>query len=221
MKSSLVKKSAVIILTASTVLFAGCGGNDSQTVETSSYAINVSGEIIDAGEVSALCPDGWSRLEEDSGASDESSVSSSAESASEETSASLSSVASSSSAETSSSEEASQSSNELTFIKGGSTEDDLLTNAYINIACYGSDQTIMQIEPTEWYDNVSNLEDFTTGSYTWSGYSAQSLGVPFVYVTTKSGAYTLEVYLYTQEGTENAAAITDTDVLAILQSISF
>ncbi len=111
--------------------------------------------------------------------------------------------------------------NELRFVKGGSSEEDILTNAYIDIIYYGTGSEIMQIEPSEWYDEVVDIEAFTTGSYTWEGYSAQSFGVPFVYVSCETDGNTLEVYLYTREGTENAAAITDADVLSILESITF
>ena len=111
--------------------------------------------------------------------------------------------------------------NEFRFVKNGTTEDDLLTNPYINIVFHTAGSEIMQTDPNEWYDNVAELENFTTGEYTWSGYSAQSLGVPFIYVSTQAESCTIEVWLYTCQGSENAASITDSDVLAVLQSITF
>ncbi len=111
--------------------------------------------------------------------------------------------------------------NEIRFVKGGSSEEDILTNAYIDIIYYAEGSEIMEIDPTEWYDNVEEIEEFTTGNYTWAGYSAQSLGVPFVYMRCETDGNTLEVYLYTREGSENSASITDEDVLSILESITF
>ena len=111
--------------------------------------------------------------------------------------------------------------NELRFVKGGSDQEALLTNPYINIVYYGPDQEIMQVDPNEWYDNVENLQSFTTGEYEWNGYSGTSLGVPFVYLYSETDSYTLKVWLYTREGSELSASITDADVLAILKSIAF
>lgn len=122
--------------------------------------------------------------------------------------------------EESSSSQATADENETKLIKGGSTEEDLLYKPYINVIVYTADQGVMQIDPDEWYDNVTRLDDFTTGDYTWSGYSATSLGISFVYVSTEYESNTIEAYLYTREGDEASAAITDVDVLAILQSIS-
>ena len=151
---------------------------------------NVSGNAVETGEISALCPDGWTNIDVyDVTAEDPETLAT----------------------------------NELKFVKGGSTQADLLTKPYIDIVYHGAGSEIMQPDPNEWYDNVAEIESFTTGEYTWSGYSAQSLGVPFVYVHTESDQYTVEVWLYTCEGSEdgNTASITDNDVLAVLQSITF
>lgn len=110
--------------------------------------------------------------------------------------------------------------NELKFVKGGSTEQDTETNAYVDIVYYGAGQDIMQIDPNEWFESVTNLDSIQTGDMTWSGYTGLSLGVPFAYVYTDVNGATVEVWLYMREGSENAAAITDADVQAILQSIT-
>ncbi len=167
--------------------FAGCS-KDEEIVNATTEIGDIKGESVDAGVVSALCPDGWmsvSVLDADASQPD------------------------------------TYADNQLCFIKGGSSKNDYQTNAYIDIVYYDADQEIMQIEPKEWYDDVETLSSFTTGSYTWSGYSAKSLGVPFVYVYAKDDTYTIEAWLYPRSDSENSASITDTDVLAILQSISF
>ena len=110
--------------------------------------------------------------------------------------------------------------NELKFVKGGTTEQDTETNAYVDIVYYDAGQDIMQIDPNEWFDSVTNLDAIQTGDVSWSGYTGLSLGVPFAYVYTQMNDVTIEVWLYTREGSENAAAITDSDVMAILQSIT-
>ena len=167
---------------------AGCADSAEQGNNAGNNTANISGEAVNAGTVTAVCPDGWTSV----GAPD-----------------------------ITSDDPAAQAANELRFVKGGSSEADLLTNAYLDIICHGPNSNIMQTDPSEWYDNVAEISGFTTGNYTWAGYSAQSLGVPFVYVSSELNGYTLEVYLYTREGTENAAAITDADVLAVLESITF
>ena len=90
----------------------------------------------------------------------------------------------------------------------------------MDIVYYDAGQDIMQIDPNEWFDSVTNLDAIQTGDVSWSGYTGLSLGVPFAYVYTQMNDATIEVWLYTREGSENAAAITDSDVMAILQSIT-
>ena len=111
--------------------------------------------------------------------------------------------------------------NELKFVKGGTSELDTETNAYADIVYFGAGQDIMQIDPNEWFESVTTLEDIQTGEVTWSGYTGLSFGVPFAYVHTEKDGAMVEVWLYTREGSENAASISDADVLAILQSITF
>ncbi len=122
--------------------------------------------------------------------------------------------------DTTSSEENAVLPNELKFVKGGSSEQDTETNAYVDIVYYSANQDIMQIDPNQWFESVATLDAIQTGDTTWSGYTGLSLGVPFAYVYTQKDDAMVEVWLYTREGSENAAAITDADVLAILQSIT-
>ena len=110
--------------------------------------------------------------------------------------------------------------NELKFVKGGSTQNDLGIYPFIDIIYYSADQQIMQVDPEEWYDNVVLLESFDTGDTTWEGYSGESIGASFVYLYADYSGDTVEVWLYTCEGSGVSAALTDEDVLAILQSIT-
>jgi hypothetical protein len=188
MKSRLFKIVPAVMLAVMASGLTACSGQGEVVHIAVSEIGDVTGDAVETGEVSALCPDGWTNV----GADDIDAA-----------------------------EPGKAATNEFRFVKGGADQEALLTNAYINIVFHGPSSDFMQTDPNEWYDGVTDLEDFTTGEYTWSGYSAQSLGVPFVYVSAESDGCTIEAWLYTREGSENSASITDPDVLAILQSITF
>lgn len=107
----------------------------------------------------------------------------------------------------------------LRFVKGGSVQDDVLTNATIEITVYASKDEIPETDASALYDSVAETGEITTGTHVWSGYSASSMGKPFVYLECESQDAAFSAYLWTQEGSENAAALTDTDVQAILASV--
>lgn len=105
------------------------------------------------------------------------------------------------------------------FIKNGSKDEDFLTNAYIEIRYYSSKDYIEDFDAGEVFDNAEKLDDITTGSITWSGYSASSMGRSLVYLKTEqeNGAFT--ACLYMGDGTDNTAGISDADVQGILASV--
>ena len=189
MKKNFLKAFGLSLVLCAGTAFSACSGSSEGGIGIFDIG-NVAGNAVETGEISALCPDGWTNID--------------VYDVTAETPETLA-------------------ANELKFVKGGSDQAALLTNPYIDIVYHGAGSEIMQPEPDEWYDNVTEIESFTTGNYTWSGYSAQTMGVPFAYVHADSDQYTIEVWLYTREGAEdgNTASITDNDVLAILQSITF
>ena len=104
----------------------------------------------------------------------------------------------------------------LRFVKGGT---DLNHNAFVELRYYSSEKEIPETDASKWYDNVTGTGNVNTGSFTWSGYSGQSMGVPFVYLETVTENAAFTAYLYTQENGAHTASLYDADVQAILASV--
>ncbi len=107
----------------------------------------------------------------------------------------------------------------LRFIKNGSTAEDFLTNAYIEIRYYSSESSIEDFDADNVFDNVQKLDNITTGSIVWSGYSASSMGRSLVYLKTEQKNAAFTACLYMSDGTDNTAALSDADVQGILASV--
>lgn len=107
----------------------------------------------------------------------------------------------------------------LRFIKNGSTAEDFLTNAYIEIRYYSSESSIEDFDADNVFDNVQKLDNITTGSTVWSGYSASSMGRSLVYLKTEQKNAAFTACLYMGDGTDNTAALSDADVQGILASV--
>ncbi len=179
------RKIIICALTAFTVFASACGSSSGES-STSSQAVQIQGETIDTGTISALCPDGWLNADVyDLEASD-------AETIREDS---------------------------VRFIKNGSSEEDFLTNAYIEIRYYSSKDSIEDFDENEVFDNAEKLDNITTGSITWSGYSASSMGRSLVYLKTEEDNAAFTACLYMGDGTDNTAALSDADVQGILASV--
>ena len=105
----------------------------------------------------------------------------------------------------------------LRFVKGGSQN--LLNDAFIELCRYSSEKEMPEMEPSKWYDNVSDTGDLVTGSHTWNGFTALSMGKPFVWLKTQAPSAVYVAMLYTGEGNPNAASLFDADVQAVLSSV--
>lgn len=109
----------------------------------------------------------------------------------------------------------------LQIIKGGESEWDLFTKPYIQINHYGPDTEM--VEPwKDLYDGVVDMDDFTTGSLTWKGFSAKDLlGGDMMVIWTEGDAagnqYTLTIVPKTDDG---EISLQDVDVLALLGSLT-
>ncbi len=179
------RKIIICALAAFTIFASACGGSSGES-STSSQAVQIQGETIDTGTISALCPDGWLNADiYDLEASD-------AETIREDS---------------------------VRFIKNGSSEEDFLTNAYIEIRYYSSKDSIEDFDANEVFDNAEKMDNITTGSITWSGYSASSMGRSLVYLKTEEDNAAFTACLYMGDGTDNTAALSDADVQGILASV--
>ena len=67
----------------------------------------------------------------------------------------------------------------------------------------------------EWYDNVTDLEPFTTGSYTWTAYDGSSMGMDFTIAIAEVEYGTLYVIMTRNE----TLTITRDDIQSMLASI--
>ena len=186
MKRMRNRKPVILPVLLAALFLTACGGSEPATETVSSTENQIHGMIIDAGEVSALCPDGWNSV----GVPD----------------------LTAENPET-------METDALRFVKGGSTQDDVLTNAFVEMHFYKSEKDVPETEPQKLYDNVTDTGEINTGKHSWSGYSGSSLGKPFVFLQTSGDSGVFTAVLYTQEGSANAAAINDADVQAILNSI--
>lgn len=106
----------------------------------------------------------------------------------------------------------------LNVSKGGQTDLDLLTKPYVRINYFGPDILMMKPD-SSWYDNVSDIEPFTTGEHQWFGFSCESLGTPLTILWCEEGDVQYQATLTLGSGAE-AISHEDADVQAILASVT-
>ena len=109
--------------------------------------------------------------------------------------------------------------NALRFVKNGKEKEDLLTNAFIEIEYYSSENDIKEIEAEKWYDNLVKIDSLVTGEHEWKGYSGITMGTSFVYLETQNSGDAYTIMLFTHDGSENSVSLYDAEVQAILKSI--
>ena len=188
MKRNGFKYTITAAILAAAFAFSGCQGAQTQSQESSDTVTDsVMGQTVDAGEVSALCPYGWTSIGyPDTEAEDSETLLTTG----------------------------------LRFVKDGTVQKDILTNVYIDIRYYQSQEEIPVIDADKWYDNVADIGTMTLGTNTWEGYSASSMGKNFVYLQTKGDGPYFTVYLYTQDSTDSAVSVNSSEVQAILKSVA-
>lgn len=82
---------------------------------------------------------------------------------------------------------------------------------------YYPDYMMSADELRDFYENVVDIEPFTTGPYTWTGYTCESLGTKCAVIDTTS-PFQISVN-FTLESSKGKISLEDADVLAILGSI--
>ena len=103
------------------------------------------------------------------------------------------------------------------IVKDGETEWDILTKPYVQIFYYGAD-TDMLTPDSSWYDDAEDLDSFTTGDYTWEGFTGKSFDVPITILWTEVGDIQYQINMCTETDDETIS-LEDADVQAILASI--
>lgn len=103
--------------------------------------------------------------------------------------------------------------------KGASSEFDLYTKPYVELTFWGADtQGVMP--PKSAYKVTTDLESFTTGAHTWTGYSAEtSMGKKLAILWEDTGDLQYQVTLWT-EADDGNISVDDADVQKILASFT-
>lgn len=102
--------------------------------------------------------------------------------------------------------------------KGGETEMDLWSKPYIQINYYGPDTDMMQ-PSKDFYDNAEDIEPLTAGSYTWTGFTCESLGSAIAILWAEDGEHQYQASVYLEAGGQSIS-LNDADVQAILASVT-
>lgn len=101
--------------------------------------------------------------------------------------------------------------------KDAKLETDIFTHASITICFF--DRHDYYLSPKFIYDNVTDMEAFTLGAYTWNGYTCTSLGYPYTMLEAKHDGCVFQVMILMKNG-EHEISLNDVDVRIILESLS-
>lgn len=164
-------------------ILAGCGSDNGSPEK-------VKGEMYDAGEVSALVPEGWL------GCGVEDTLTAVPEG-----------------------EDPVMLTDRIKIIKGGEDPSDIFTKPSVDIDYFGPDTEMLNLDSwKDMYDDVSDIEPFTAGNYTWTGFTGSALDEPLAILWAEDGDDQYQVVIWLEkEGT--SISIDDADVRAILASV--
>ena len=101
--------------------------------------------------------------------------------------------------------------------KDAKLETDIFTHAGITICFF--DRQDYYLSPKFIYDNVTDMEAFTLGAYTWNGYTCTSLGYPYTMLEAKQDGCVFQVMILMKNG-EHEISLDDADVKIILESLT-
>ncbi len=114
-------------------------------------------------------------------------------------------------------EEGTMNPNVLNVSKGGKTEADLFTKPYVRINYFGPD-ILMGKPDASWYEDVKDIDPFTTGEHEWYGFTCDSMGTALAIVWCEEGDLQYQASITLGSGKE-AISVEDADVRAILASV--
>ena len=103
------------------------------------------------------------------------------------------------------------------IFKGAKLETDIFTHAGLTICFYGRED--IWLSPKSFYDNVSDMEPFVLGAYTWRGYTCTSFGYPYTMLEAEHDGCVFQVMILTKNG-EYEISLADADVQTILTSLT-
>lgn len=105
--------------------------------------------------------------------------------------------------------------NGMQIYKGAEDEIDAFTKPGLTIDYYNSDTTM--VSPKSYYSDAEDITPFTTGDYTWEGFTATSLDKPLTVLISNDPQIQVSVWTDNDDGT---ISVDDADVQAILSSIT-
>jgi len=100
--------------------------------------------------------------------------------------------------------------------KDAELETDIFTHAGLTVCFYGPEDS--WLSPKCFYDNVSDMEPFVLGTYTWRGYTCSSFGYPYTMLETECDGCIFFVMILTKNG-GHEVSLQDPDVENILKSL--
>ena len=103
------------------------------------------------------------------------------------------------------------------IFKDAKLETDIFSHAGITICFFGKED--YYLSPRFFYDDVKDIDPFTLGAYTWSGYTCTSLGYPYTMLEAKHDGCVFQVMILMKNG-EYEISLHDTDVQNILKSLT-
>lgn len=107
--------------------------------------------------------------------------------------------------------------NVVNVVKDGEDEFSMFTNPYIQIYYYGADSDMYVAK--ELYEDAEDIDPITLGNYTWEGFTAESLDMPFTLLYTEDGDDQFQVTIWTKTD-EGEISLDDADAQAIIASIA-
>ena len=103
------------------------------------------------------------------------------------------------------------------IFKEAKLETDIFTHAGLTICFFGKEDIYLSSKC--FYDDVSDMEPFVLGTYTWSGYTCTSFGYPYTMLEAKHDGCVFQVMILTKNG-EYELSLADADVQTKLTSLT-
>lgn len=101
--------------------------------------------------------------------------------------------------------------------KGILLETDIFSHAGITVCFFGKED--YYLSPKSFYDNISDIDPFPLGAYTWNGYTCTSLGYPYTMLEAKEDGCVFQIMILMKNG-EHQISLDDRDVRLILESLA-
>ncbi|MBE6613272.1 MAG: hypothetical protein E7632_12360 [Ruminococcaceae bacterium] len=103
------------------------------------------------------------------------------------------------------------------IFKDAKLQTDIFTHVGVTICFFG--QKDYYLSPKFFYDNIVDMEPFTLGAYTWSGYTCTSIDYPYTMLEGRQDGCVFQVMILMKNG-DYEISLADADVQAILAGLT-